>query len=189
MLNLSVDRSSGVPVGAQLTSRLRSAIERGELRPDERLPSLREAADAAAVNVNTIRAVYAKLEAAGLVATEQGRGTFVTARAADADAPAARRRLHEEIARLEAELVSLPLRPSEPGAERPPAGRARMLSLEELQAVRDVLAERVDDVRTARGEIVRRLESEKFSPSASGAASRRSSTSRAGARIRWRLGS
>ena len=32
------------------------------------------------MNVNTVRAVYGRLEAAGLVASEQGRGTFVAGR-------------------------------------------------------------------------------------------------------------
>src|SRR5690606_2672326 len=76
-MELKVDRDSGVPVGTQLAWRLRSAIERGELGPGDRLPSLRDAASAAGVNVNTVRAAYAKLESAGVVTTDQGRGTFV----------------------------------------------------------------------------------------------------------------
>jgi DNA-binding transcriptional regulator YhcF (GntR family) len=158
--DLAVDRNSGVPIGVQLAWRLRSAIERGELKPGERLPSLRDAAHAAGVNVNTVRSVYAKLEAAGLVRTEQGRGTFVTAEHAASGEAAARRRLHDEMATLEAELAALPLLPSDRAAD-PGSGRARLLSLDELQAVRDVLAERVAEIRAARGEIVRRLESER----------------------------
>jgi len=49
----------------------------GELGPGARLPSVREMAAATGVNANTVRAVYARLEAEGLVATEHGRGTFV----------------------------------------------------------------------------------------------------------------
>lgn len=184
---LRLDRDSGVPLGTQLAWRLRSAIERGELGPGDKLPSLRDAASAARVNVNTVRAAYAKLESAGVVATERGRGTFV-ARAAGGESDR-RRGLRDEIARLEAELVSLPLLPrtdGEPSGRNAPA--ARLLSVEELTTVRDVLAERVDELHAARAAIVERLQGERRRAAESPAArapARRSSSSLAGARVRW----
>jgi GntR family transcriptional regulator len=184
-MELQVDRDSGVPVGTQLAWRLRSAIERGELAAGDKLPSLRDAASAAGVNVNTVRAAYAKLESAGAVTTEQGRGTFV---AGPTSGESDRRRgLRDDIARLEAELVSLPLLPPAAAA---PAGRApgaRLLSVEELETVRDVLAERVDELNAARAAIVERLHGERESarPSATRAPARRSSSSLAGAHVRW----
>jgi DNA-binding transcriptional regulator YhcF (GntR family) len=183
-MQLRLDRDSGVPLGTQLTWRLRSAIERGELGPGAKLPSLRDAASAAGVNVNTVRAAYAKLESAGVVTTEQGRGTFV-ARAADGESDR-RRGLRDEIARLEAELVSLPLLPRS-GSDRQgdrPAG-ARLLSVEELEAVRDLLAERVAELRDARSEIVERVRGERHGTPAPRTPARRSSSSLAGARVRW----
>jgi DNA-binding transcriptional regulator YhcF (GntR family) len=182
-MELQLDRDGGVPLGTQLAWRLRSAIECGELGPGDKLPSLRDAAAAAGVNVNTVRAAYAKLESAGVVTTEQGRGTFV-ARAADGESDR-RRGLRDEIARLEAELVSLPPLPRS-GPDRQgdrPAG-ARLLSVEELEDVRDLLAERVAELRGARAEIVERLRAERREP-APRAPARRSSSSLAGARIRW----
>ena len=185
-MRLQVDRDSGVPVGTQLAWRLRSAIERGELAPGDKLPSLRDAAAAAGVNVNTVRAAYAKLESAGVVATEQGRGTFVT-RPASGESDR-RRALRDDIARLETELVSLPLLPR--AATDPARGSAgaRLLSVEELETVRNVLAERVDELTAARAAIVERLHGERrdAEPSAATRApARRSSSSLAGARIRW----
>lgn len=197
-MELHVDRDSGVPVSTQLAWRIRSAIERGELAAGDRLPSLRDAALAAGVNVNTVRAVYAKLEAAGVVATEQGRGTFVAAAVDDtaADGEAARRRrLRDDIARLEAELVNLPaLLSSEVGAPaRGGRGGPRLLSIDELAGVRDLLAERVAQLQEARAQIVERLEAgDDAEPDAAPtgrtaprAPARRSSSSLAGARIRW----
>lgn len=185
-MQLQVDRDSGVPVGTQLAWRLRSAIERGELAAGDKLPSLRDAAAAAGVNVNTVRAAYAKLESVGVVITEQGRGTFVVGLAGgESDR---RRGLRDDIARLEAELVSLPL--LSPAAAAP-AGRgpsARLLSVEELETVRDVLAERVDELNAARTAIVERLQSERREsarPAATRAPARRSSSSLAGAHVRW----
>ena len=75
---IRLDRDSEVPLGVQLAWHLRAAMAAGELGPGARLPSVREMAAATGVNANTVRAVYARLEAEGLVGTEHGRGTFVT---------------------------------------------------------------------------------------------------------------
>lgn len=186
---LRVDRDSGIPVGIQLAWHLRSRIERGELRPGDRLPSLREAAAAAGVNVNTVRAAYARLEAAGIVTTAQGRGTFVTPQPAEEDS-GRRRALRNEIARLEAALAALPLHAaSAPDDDRSSGAGPRLLSVEELTAIRDVLAERVRELQAARAEIVERLEAGTHDPpgvaSAQRPAPRRSSSSLAGAQVRW----
>jgi DNA-binding transcriptional regulator YhcF (GntR family) len=79
-LDLSIDRDSEVPLGTQLAWRLRALIAGGEVSAGGRLPGVREVAEAAGVNVNTVRAVYGRLEDQGLVVSEQGRGTFVAER-------------------------------------------------------------------------------------------------------------
>lgn len=188
--DLQVARDSGVPVGTQLAWRLRSRIERGELRPGDQLPSLRDAAAAAGVNVNTVRAAYARLEATGIVKTAQGRGTFVTPQPAEAES-GRRRALRNEIARLEANLAALPLRPSLTREDDRARGAGpRLLSVDELTVVRDLLAERVREREAARAEIVERLEAGAAEPPAGAAsaqrpAPRRSSSSLAGAQVRW----
>jgi GntR family transcriptional regulator len=73
----AVDPEDALPVGLQLTLRLRALIATGRLPAGERLPSVRRLAEWAGVNSNTVRATYAGLEEAGLVASHQGRGTFV----------------------------------------------------------------------------------------------------------------
>jgi DNA-binding transcriptional regulator YhcF (GntR family) len=83
LVDFAVDRDDQVPVGTQLLWRLRGMIARGALREHDRLPSVRELAGFAGVNVNTGRAVYTELESLGLIASEHGRGTFVTERAAE----------------------------------------------------------------------------------------------------------
>jgi DNA-binding transcriptional regulator YhcF (GntR family) len=76
-LDLSVDRTSEVPLGTQLMWKLRTLIGTGELAPAERLPGIRELAALAGVNINTVRSVVARLEEQGLLITHQGRGNFV----------------------------------------------------------------------------------------------------------------
>ena len=72
-----IDPSDELPVGLQLGWRLRALISTGELAAGERLPSFRQLAEWAGVNLGTVRAVYETLEADGLVVTHQGQGTFV----------------------------------------------------------------------------------------------------------------
>jgi DNA-binding transcriptional regulator YhcF (GntR family) len=73
----STDPAAELPVGVQLSWRLRALIATGRLAAGERLPSFRRLAEWAGVNVNTVRAVYAGLEEVGLVVSRQGQGTFV----------------------------------------------------------------------------------------------------------------
>lgn len=76
-LDLSVDRDGDVPLATQLAWKLRTFVAMGVLAPGERLPGVRELADAAGVNVNTVRAVLGRLEEEGLILSQHGRGTFV----------------------------------------------------------------------------------------------------------------
>jgi DNA-binding transcriptional regulator YhcF (GntR family) len=76
---LAIDRSADVPIGVQLAWALRFRISQGGLAAGERLPGLRDLAEATGVNVNTVRSVYQRLEQEGLVDSQQGSGTFVAA--------------------------------------------------------------------------------------------------------------
>src|SRR3954453_14697282 len=96
-VDLHVRRDSELPLGVQLAQRIRSHVETGGLRPGDRLPSVREAAAAAGVNVNTVRTVYGRLEREGVLRSVHGSGTFVAAPPAPDD-QAERRALREQIA-------------------------------------------------------------------------------------------
>lgn len=72
-----IDPGDELPVGLQLSWRLRALIRTGELAAGERLPSFRRLAEWAGVNVGTVRAVYESLEEDDLVVTRHGQGTFV----------------------------------------------------------------------------------------------------------------
>jgi DNA-binding transcriptional regulator YhcF (GntR family) len=78
-LDISVDRNAEIPIGVQLAWALRSRIRDGRFEPGQRLPGLREVAEATGVNVNTVRSVYQRLEQEGLIDSQQGSGTFVAA--------------------------------------------------------------------------------------------------------------
>jgi DNA-binding transcriptional regulator YhcF (GntR family) len=180
-----VDRTSTVPLGIQLVDRIKGAIAAGRPAPGERLPSVRELAEGAGVNVNTVRAAYARLEAEGLVRSEHGRGTFV-AKAEPADASTlSRSELRAQIAALEATLARLPPPPlgTEDDPRRPVAA---LLSTDELLEVRRRLLERLGRLDTERTALIESLEQLGVdTPAAETSASRRATPSLAGARIRW----
>lgn len=72
-----LDPTDELPLGLQLSWRLRALIGTGELGAGERLPSFRRLAEWAGVNVGTVRAVYEALERERLVVSRHGQGTFV----------------------------------------------------------------------------------------------------------------
>ena len=184
-LDLAVDRGAGVPLGAQVAARIRAALSEGALGAGDRLPSVRALAEAAGVNVNTARSVYARLESEGIVRSEQGRGTFVSGSTGD-DA-ATRRELRRQIAQLEAALARLPLPPTLSGEPQPPATRPAptLLSTDSLEAVRDELLERLSDLEAERTAVLQRLKRLGVEDGEAQRPSRRATPSLAGARIRW----
>src|SRR5437879_12269181 len=75
--SFSVDRDDDLPLATQLAWKLKALMAAGHLRPGARLPGVRDLAELAGVNANTVRAVYARLDQQGLISSEHGRGTFV----------------------------------------------------------------------------------------------------------------
>ncbi len=172
-LDISVDRDAEIPIGVQLAWALRSRIRDGRFQPGQRLPGLREVAEATGINVNTARAVYQRLEQEGLIDSQQGSGTFVAAAppqlaAVTAIAADAAREAHEtgvdprEVAAAlyvspaaVADPSSLAPAPADDAAERRRALRAQIASLErtlgEIEAKHPGVAPARDAAHTGRG--------------------------------------
>ena len=161
---IAVDRDGEVPVGVQLAWALRARIGEGQLAPGERLPGLREMAETTGLNVNTVRAVYQRLEHEGLIDSQQGSGTFI----ADASSPrSSASSIAASAARAAAETgvdprevaaalyVSPGLPQADGGAERRRALRAQIGALErtlgEMEAAHRGLAPAVQGERASSG--------------------------------------
>lgn len=145
-----LDRDSGVALGVQLAERLRQHVGRGRLSAGDKLPSVRQMAGMAGVNVNTVRSVYARLEQEGLLVSEHGRGTFVggsSGKEKSSDREY-RRELMRQIGELERQAAYY-TRHRIVGAPEPPAHRpaSQLLPATELMAVRDALGAHVDRLR------------------------------------------
>jgi len=146
-----LDRESGVPLGAQLAEKLAGAIRARELGPGDQLPSVRQMAALAGVNVNTVRTVYGRLEQEGLLSSEHGRGTFVRGARTAADPESDReyrRELMRQIAELERQAAYY-TRHRIVGAPEPPPRKpaSQLLPATELMTVRDELHDHVQRLR------------------------------------------
>jgi DNA-binding LacI/PurR family transcriptional regulator len=74
---LRIRRDSSEPIIHQIYEQISWLISTGELKPGERLPPIRPAADAIGVHMHTVRGSYHLLEQKGLVSTRPGEGTVV----------------------------------------------------------------------------------------------------------------
>ncbi len=77
-LVLEVDRHAALPPFLQIARAMAAEIERGRLRPGDRLPGSRQLAATLNVHRNTVIAALDELVAEGWLETAPGRGTFVT---------------------------------------------------------------------------------------------------------------
>ncbi len=76
-MDIIISSSSGRPIYEQITDQIKSAIVTGQLAEGEQLPSIRALANSLRVSAITTKRAYADLEAAGLIETVQGKGTYV----------------------------------------------------------------------------------------------------------------
>ncbi len=68
---------SSKPIYMQIADNICQKIIRNDLRPGDKLPSVREMAIQTGVNPNTIQRTYSELERMEIVETKRGQGTFV----------------------------------------------------------------------------------------------------------------
>jgi GntR family transcriptional regulator len=86
----SVAAGSPEPIYRQLMAQVRRCIAGGQLKAGDELPSVRELAQALAVNPMTVSKAFGLLEAEGLLERRRGLAMVVAARHRRAQAPADR---------------------------------------------------------------------------------------------------
>jgi GntR family transcriptional regulator len=77
VMNLEIDRKSGVPIYIQVKNQIMDDIKNGTLRIGEKMPTERELSQKLNTSRNTISSAYNLLEQEGVLISYQGRGTFV----------------------------------------------------------------------------------------------------------------
>jgi len=97
---IALSPSNPDPMYKQVTDQIKDAIASGDLKPNDRLPSVRELSEALKVSAITVKRAYMDLETEGYILTRAGLGSFV----AEVDREVLRERklgeLREEMARI-----------------------------------------------------------------------------------------
>jgi GntR family transcriptional regulator len=75
----SLDLATGVPAYRQVIDQTLGAIAAGALQGGDQLPTVRQLAVDLSINPNTVVRAYRELEIRGVLTTQQGVGTFITA--------------------------------------------------------------------------------------------------------------
>src|SRR6266704_1208419 len=91
---LTLDMRSGVPVYRQIIDQVLGGIAAGTLVPGDQLPTVRQLAVDLAINPNTVVRAYRELEIRGILATQQGTGTFISRQKVKRDDVERQRRLN-----------------------------------------------------------------------------------------------
>ncbi len=74
---IELDFRNHVPIYVQIVERIKHLVATEVLEPGDQLPTVRQLAADLRVNFNTVARAYRILDQAGLVSTQQGRGTYV----------------------------------------------------------------------------------------------------------------
>ena len=75
---MNVKFDNNIPIYIQLLDYVKTYIISGEIKPGEKLPSVREFANIFTVNPNTMQKALIELESIGLIYTERTNGKYVT---------------------------------------------------------------------------------------------------------------
>ncbi len=79
-MNVEIDFRSHVPIYLQIIEQIERQLAEGILGPGDQLPTVRQLAADLRVNFNTVARAYRLLDEAGVISTQQGRGTYALER-------------------------------------------------------------------------------------------------------------
>lgn len=98
-LTLHLDFRSGLPIYIQIINQIEQQASGGTLKPGAQLPTVRELASELRINFNTVARAYRLLDDAGIISTQQGRGTYIMEKAPPEVEKRLRRETLEALAR------------------------------------------------------------------------------------------
>ena len=73
-----IDYRSRTPIFEQIKEQIMNLINTGELKPDDKLPSIRQLASDLNLNVNTVKRAFQELEAEKVTYAVPGKGVFIS---------------------------------------------------------------------------------------------------------------
>jgi GntR family transcriptional regulator len=115
---IQLDFRSGEPIYVQIVRQVEERVRSGELKTGDQLPTVRQLAADLRVNFNTVARSYRMLDEAGLISTQQGRGTYILSPPnAEFQQEMRRETLHNLAQRFLSEAARLGITPQELRAE------------------------------------------------------------------------
>ncbi len=105
-LHIAIDPRADLPPSEQLAQQVRFAVAAADIRPGERLPSVRVLAVEALINPNTVGKAWRDLEREGVLESRPGDGVFVARGALKVCLAAREAVLRERVDRLVADSQS-----------------------------------------------------------------------------------
>jgi GntR family transcriptional regulator len=76
-MNIQIDLRSDIPLTNQIVAQIQQQLANGVLKPGDQLPTVRTLALELRINFNTVARAYRILDEAGIISTQQGRGTYI----------------------------------------------------------------------------------------------------------------
>ena len=76
-MEITIDIDSATPLFSQLVMQIKNAVERGQIKPGDPLPSIRQLANDLEMNNKTVAKAYRLLERDSVIETKGYRGTFI----------------------------------------------------------------------------------------------------------------
>lgn len=73
-----IDYRSRTPIFEQIKEQVMNLINTGQLKPDDKLPSIRQLASELDLNVNTVKRAFQELEAEKVTYSVPGKGVFIS---------------------------------------------------------------------------------------------------------------
>ncbi len=92
-----LDLRSGVPAYRQIIDQVLVGVASGTCAGGDQLPTVRQLAVDLSINPNTVVRAYRELEIRGILTTQQGTGTFITAGKVDPNDEERQRRLTQMV--------------------------------------------------------------------------------------------
>lgn len=103
---IQLDLKNPKPLYEQIKERIKYLIISGVVKPDDKIPSVRELAQTLTINPNTIQKAYKDLETEGAIYSVKGKGNFI-APPDKGSIDSRRNELFAEIAKTTEELIYL----------------------------------------------------------------------------------
>ena len=76
-MNIQLDFRSEIALTSQIVEQIQHQLDSGLLKPGDQLPTVRALATELRINFNTVARAYRILDEAGIISTQQGRGTYI----------------------------------------------------------------------------------------------------------------